>query len=119
MESVIIVLLLAMVFAGTHIGLATLRLRTPLIGSLGEGGFRALSCAIAGSSFAAATPYYAAHRGDGGPGLALGQVAVLRWPLIGLVVLGVVLMVASFATYSGSPYDLDDPHPERPPRGLE
>src|SRR5262249_944089 len=32
---------------------------------------------------------------------------------------GVVLMVATFATYGGSPYDVDRPDASRPPRGLE
>jgi uncharacterized membrane protein len=120
MDPVLGAALLAIVFAGTHVGLATLPIRTRLVARLGEWGFRWLFFAVAAASFGTATAYYAAHRADGAPGPALGTVSPgLRWLLVSMVVAGVTLIVAGIWRYSGSPYDVEHPNPSRQPRGLE
>jgi uncharacterized membrane protein len=111
--------LLGVLFVGTHVGLATRPIRTRLVARFGERGFRTIFFAVAALSFTLLTVYYADHRSAGGAGLALGTSPGIRLGLESVVVLGLTLMVASFATYPGSPYDLDQPGQARPPRGLE
>jgi len=118
MEPALVVAVLWMLFGGTHIGLATRRVRAALVARLGEGGFTALFSAVASVSFAAAIAYYAAHRSEGAPGLALAHVAVFRWTLMALTVTGIVLVSAGSVTYPGSPYDLFA-RTIRAPRGIE
>jgi len=64
MEPALTVAVLWLLFAGTHIGLATRRVRAALVARLGEAGFTALFSTIASASFAAAVAYYAAHRAE-------------------------------------------------------
>ena len=47
MEPALVVAVLWMLFGGTHIGLATRRVRAALVARLGEGGFTALFSAVA------------------------------------------------------------------------
>ncbi len=108
--------LLALLFAGTHIGLATAPLRSRLTDALGEWGFRWLFIAVASVCFTVLIVYYSDHRDEGGLGLALGASPAWRPFLIGLLVTGVTLMVAGFWTYPGGAYSVDRP---RPPQGLE
>jgi uncharacterized membrane protein len=110
---------LALLFAGSHVVLATDPLRSRLVARLGERGFRLVFSAVAAVSFTALVMFYADHRLDGAPGPALGDVPVLGSALRALVVAGVVLMIGAFARYTGSPYDVEGPNPARPARGLE
>jgi uncharacterized membrane protein len=119
MDVVVTMLALVLLFVGTHIGLATEKLRSRLVAALGEWGFLWLYFGIAASTFALATVYYADHRMDGPPGLALGLVPGLREVLITAVVVGITAMVASFWTYDSSPYSLDRRGRATRPRGLE
>ena len=118
MEPALTVAVLWLLFAGTHIGLATRRLRAALVARLGEAGFTALFSVIASASFAAAIAYYAAHRTEGAPGLALANVPALRGALMAVTVTGIVLLSAGSVTYPGSPYDLFA-RTVRAPRGIE
>src|SRR5262245_15989111 len=113
------VVLLALAFVGSHLGLASRPLRSRLVARFGERNFRSIFSGVAAISFALLAVWYADHRTEGPPGLALGADPVLRWPLIAIAVLGVVLIIGGFASYSGGPYDLVDPGTMRPPRGLE
>ena len=113
------VVLLALAFVGSHLGLATHPVRSRLVARFGTRGFRALFSAVAAITFSLLAIWYADHRTQGPPGLGLGADPFLRWPLIAIAVLGVVLIVGGFAGYSGGPYDLVDPGTTRPPRGLE
>jgi len=113
------VVLFAIAFVGSHIGLATQPVRSRLVARFGEWGFRWIFSGMAATSFALLVIWYADHRTEGPAGLALGTYAALRWPLVSMVVLGIVLMAGSFARYSGGPYDLVDPGTSRPARGLE
>lgn len=110
---------LAVLFVVTHVGLAALPVRARLVRAMGETGFGVLFFVVAATSFSALVVFYADHRFMGPPGLALGTSPALRPPLVALVALGVVLMVASFATYGGSPYDVARGRTRRGPRGLE
>jgi uncharacterized membrane protein len=118
MEPAVVVAVLWTVFVGTHIGLATGRVRTALVARLGEGGFHTLFSIVASVAWAALVAYYAAHRFAGTPGLALGRVPVLRWALIAAIVAGVALMVAGLVAYPRMPSALFD-QPIEPPRGIE
>jgi uncharacterized membrane protein len=104
MEATLLIAGLWLVFGGLHLGLATRRVRAALVGCLGEVGFAALYSALAAVSFALAVHAFAAHRLDGPPGPDLAAVPFVRATLIGVAVVGVVLMVASFARYADSPY---------------
>ena len=98
-EPALTLALLASLFVGTHVGLATGRVRAALVARLGDGGFFALYTFVATVSFAAMIGYYAVHRFEGAPGLALGQVAAARWPLMALIVAGVMLTSAGLTVY--------------------
>jgi len=103
METVLGMVALVLVFGGTHVGLATRRVREALVSRLGEFGFGGLYTLVAAVSFSVLTWFYAAHRFDGPPGLALGAVPAFRWPLMAIVVVGIVMMVASLVGYPSSP----------------
>jgi uncharacterized membrane protein len=118
MEPAVGVLLLSLLFAGTHIGLASRRPRTALVARLGEPGFDVVFFLVAAASFTALVRFYALHRFEGAPGLALGAVPAVRWVLVAAVVLGVTLAVAGVAVYSRWPMTPFAPH-VCAPRGLE
>ncbi len=119
MDPLVGTVVLGVLFVGTHVGLAAAPVRSRLVARLGEWGFRWLFFAVAAVTFAALTIWYADHRGAGGPGLALGDIPVLRGPLLVAVAAGVTLMIASLAGYRGSPYEVDAPGASRTPRGLD
>ena len=110
---------LALVFVGSHLGLATGPVRSRLVARFGERGFFAIFSGVAAISFALLAVWYADHRTDGPPGLALGAYPALRWPLVSILVLGLVFIIGGFARYTGGPYDVVDPDASRPPRGIE
>ena len=116
MSSAIIVALLWLLFGGSHVGLAAVRGR--LVTRLGELGFTALFFLVASASFAALVTYYAGHRFEGAPGLALGSSASLRWLLMGVVALGVALTVPGLVRYPEMPSALFG-QPIRSARGIE
>ncbi len=118
MASVLGLTALLLLFGGTHIALATRRVRDGLVSRLGESGFRALFSLIAAVSFSVLVHYYTVHRFDGPPGLALGAVPALRWALMAVVVAGVVLIAASLVVYPRSPMAVFNKTVE-PPRGIE
>ena len=118
MTPVLAVAGLWLLFAATHVGLATGRVRAALVARLGEPGFGALFSVVASVTFAAAVACYAAHRADGPAGPALGGMAAVRWPLIGLIVAGTALVSAGSVGYPGSPYDMFA-RTVRAPRGIE
>src|SRR4030095_16445024 len=108
-----------LVFIATHIGLATQSVRARLVARLGDWGFNLMYSGIAGVCFAAVVSSYAPHRGGGLPGLALGHVVLVRGVLMGVIVLGVVIATASFASYGRSPYAVLSGRAVRGPYGLE
>ena len=119
MDPWIVVALCWLLFVGTHIGLATSRIRTPLVARLGPWGFGHLYSAVAAVSFGLAIHTLAVHQGEGPPGLGLASFAGVRWLSIGLVVSGVALSVASFWSLPASALALLIEGSPRGPRGLE
>jgi len=118
MEPLILTALFWMLFVGLHVGLATRNVRAAFVARFGEAGFTALFSVTASVFFALAVAWYAAHRFEGGPGLALGAVSAVRWALVAVAVAGIVLMTGGSVGYPGSPYDMID-RKARPPRGME
>jgi uncharacterized membrane protein len=118
MEPAAAVTLLWGVFGGLHIGLSAAPIRSRLVAHLGESGFVGVFSLAATVSFAALVRYYATHRWDGVPGLALGGFGPLRWTLIGLVVVGIILIAAGLTVYPRLPSALFG-QPIRAPRGVE
>lgn len=103
-------------FGGTHVLLGGARVRAALVARLGESGFLALFSAVAAVTFGALVTYYAGHRFEGAPGLALGGSPAARGLLMAVVVAGVTL--AFLMDYAKSPTALFNP-PIRAPRGIE
>jgi uncharacterized membrane protein len=103
MQPALVVALLWMVFAGTHIGLASAPLRARLVARLGEMGFTLLFSVIAAAAFAALIAYYAAHRFAGAPGLSAAGLPLLRALLTLLIVAGFMLMVPALLGYPRMP----------------
>lgn len=106
-------------FAGTHIGLSTRRVRAALVSRYGEWGFVAIFSLIAAATFAALIRFYAQHGLDGAAGPAFGRAhELLRVGLLAVAGGGLVLALASLASYPSSPYALGSSS-AREPRGLE
>jgi uncharacterized membrane protein len=118
MSPVLGVLTLWLLFGGTHVVLASGRVRSALVGRLGEWGFMLIFSLVAALSFAALVSYYAAHRFEGPAGPSLGTVPALRWTLLGVVAAGVVLITAALAVYPRSPMALFNER-VRSARGLD
>src|SRR5262245_47460105 len=109
---------LGVAFAATHVGLATRRIRSALVGRLGERGFLAGFSLVASILFALLVHFYAIHRFEGAPGPALGATQPLRAVLVGAIVVGLVLAFAAFPAYPGSTYATGGAGTPAP-RGLE
>ncbi len=116
MNPAVVVAALSLLFGGSHMGLAALRGR--LVARCGEVGFAVLFSAVASVTFAALVTYYAAHRFDGGTGLALGVVPGVRWALMGVTVCGFALCAAALASYARFPTALFA-QPVQRARGIE
>ena len=106
MEPAWTVALLWLLFGGAHIGLATRRVRATLVAALGEWGFMGLFSLVAAVTFTLAVNFYATHRLDGAPGLALGAMPALRGALMAAVVIGVVLWSVALLEYPRGPMAL-------------
>ncbi len=118
MEPALHVSMLWLLFGGTHVGLATRRIRAGLVARFGELGFTLIFSAVAAATYTLLVRFYADHRFEGARGLGLGDVAALRWPLIATIVIGVTLAVAGVLVFPASPMALFS-HRIRSPRGLE
>jgi uncharacterized membrane protein len=118
MDPVIGVVLLSLLFGGTHLLLATRPVRGRLVARFGPYGFAVAYSLVAAATYAAVVHYYAAHRFDGSPGLALGATPA-RGVLIAGVVAGIVLMAATFDVYPRSPMAVFSSRDVGTPYGLE
>jgi uncharacterized membrane protein len=103
MDAVLGTATLWLVMIGTHLGLASRRPREALVGRLGEQGYLTAFSLVAALSFTALVWFYAAHRTEGPPGLALGGVPLLRALLVTLIVAAFALGAASLVVYPRSP----------------
>jgi uncharacterized membrane protein len=108
-----------MIFAVTHIGMASAPVRGPLATKLGEMRFAGLYSAVASVTFALLCYVYS-NASDAGPaGLALGFNPSLRLPLMMLSVLGVVFVVGSLIGYPTGAYAVGRAGKQPEPRGFE
>src|SRR5262249_14725153 len=105
------VALLWLLFAGTHIGLASRPIRTPLARALGEIGFAGVFSVIATVGFAVLVHFYATHRFEGAAGPALGGIPAVRWVLMGVIVVGVALATAGAFVFPSAPMALFHRYP--------
>jgi len=119
MEPWITVALCWLLFVGTHIGLATSRIRTPLVARLGRWGFAHLYSAVAALTFGLAIHALAVHQGEGPAGLSLNRFAGIRGLCIGLIGSGLTLSIASLWFAPASALALLIDGSPREPRGLE
>jgi uncharacterized membrane protein len=118
MKPALMMTLLCTLFVGTHIGLASCRVRAALVTRLGEAGFAVFFSLVAAASFSVLVSFYAAHRSEDIAGLALAGVPAAHALLMSAIVLGAVVVVAGLVSYPASPYDLFHPAIQ-PPRGIE
>ncbi|MBI5506487.1 MAG: hypothetical protein HY899_16975 [Deltaproteobacteria bacterium] len=119
MDPVVSVVLAWLVFAGTHIGMASAPARGPLAARFGDLGFQAVFSLVAALGFALLCYVYALAGNQGPAGLALGASAWLRWPLMAINVLGVVCVFGSLLDYPTSAYALSRAGRKSDPRGFE
>jgi uncharacterized membrane protein len=118
MSALLTVTVLVVLFAGSHVWLASGRVRARLVARFGARGFFFVYSLIAVVLYAVLVNRYAVHRFDGPPGPALGAVPLLRWPLILLVAGGITLAGAGIVAYPRLPSALFD-QPVRTPYGIE
>jgi uncharacterized membrane protein len=118
MSALLTVVVLVGLFAGSHVWLASERVRPRLVARLGERDFFFLYALIAVALYALLVNRYAVHRFDGPPGPALGSVPLLRWPLMALAATGITLAGAGIVAYPRLPSALFD-QPVRTPYGIE
>lgn len=114
MESVALVVLWSLLFGGTHIVMATQRIRAVLVERLGEAGFRLLYSGVAAGTFLMLVRTFALHQHVGPPGIGGFVGPAVRWVLWSVAGLGATLMVAGFVAYPGSPMDLAGSRVRRP-----
>jgi len=108
-----------LLFAGTHIGLASAPVRTRLVQRLGEFGFAGLFSLVAAVAFTLLVHAYAGLRLEGGPGIGLAAVPGAREVLLVLSGLASLLALGALARYAASPYAIYSDHHDGEPRGME
>jgi uncharacterized membrane protein len=90
------IVLLWLAFAGTHLGLASVRVRPRLVGRLGENGYLGLFSLVALGLFVPLVWVYFTHRHAGAWLWAPLRGPVLDWTLYGLMGVAFVMIVSSF-----------------------
>jgi uncharacterized membrane protein len=117
MEPALVIALWWVAFAGTHVGLATMRDR--LAGTLGARGFDVLFSGVAFACFGGLIHAYASRRFAGAPGLGLARLEWLRLVLLAVSFAGAMLAALAFTSYFRSPYALFNDEWTSQPRGVE
>jgi uncharacterized membrane protein len=112
------VVLLWLLFAGTHVGLSITKLRSPLVAKLGEWGFVGVFSLVAISTYALLIHYFAIHRFDGPAGPNLAALPIVGWILYGISSLGTAILAMALFDYPVSPYALAGKHDEYEARGV-
>jgi uncharacterized membrane protein len=120
MSDVLLVASLWLLFGGSHVALATRRVREALASRFGERAFTTGYVLVASSTFAALVAGYSSVRFSEPPGIAMAAVAWARAPLFAAAATGIVFMVAALApsAYWESPAAILQGG-VRQPRGLE
>lgn len=106
MEACLVVVLLWILFGGSHLALAAPRVRAKLVALLGEGGFTAVFSGLAAVLFTLLVTWYVGHRFEGPPGPALGRFAPIRALAILVIGAGFVCGAGGLAGYARSPMAL-------------
>lgn len=104
MDTTVNIVLLWILFAGSHVGLATRRPRTALVAKLGEWGFIGVFSLVAITTYALLIHYFAMHRFDGPAGLGLATLPTLRWLLYAVAGLGAAVFGMALFDYPVSTY---------------
>ena len=118
MQTAVAILLLWLIFAGSHIGLSSRRMRPKLVAALGENGFLAVYSAFSLLVFGSLVTVYAGSR-HGGPLLwSVTPSGLLLWVLYAAMAVAFVLVVASLATPSPSSMSTRFKATPREPRGV-
>ncbi len=121
MDPALTIALYWMLFGGTHLALATGRLRAWLVDRLGAQGFVYAFSLVAAVTYGLLVHAYAGLRFDGAAGLALAAVPLARYVLYGVAFVGVTLAIAGVLVFPASPMappGMVTPGAVRPPRGL-
>lgn len=108
-----------LLFAGTHVGLASGPIRGRLVARLGEQAFQSLFSLVATVTFTVLVTTYAGVADAGPFGPALGRYPLLRTVLVVLSTFGVVCVFGSLLDYPTSAYALSSAGRKREPRGFE
>jgi len=116
MSPALVIAVVWMLFAGTHLGLSSRRVRTALVARLGELGFLGLFYAVASACLTVLVMAYTGQRFDGAPGLALADIPALRWVLWAVSGLGFTLAGPTLLVYPRLPTALFA-QPSWSPRG--
>ncbi len=106
MDATINVVLLWLLFGGSHIALATKRPRAALVKRFGEWGFIGVFSAVAATTYALLIHYFAVHRFDGVASLGFSAIPAARWALFALAVVGAGVMAMALFDYPASAYAL-------------
>ena len=121
MEPTLTIALYWLLFGGTHLVLATGRLRAWLVDRLGAQGFVYAFSLVAVITYGLLVHAYAGLRFDGAAGLALAAVPLARSVLYGISFAGVTLAIAGVLVFPASPMappGMVRPGAVPPPRGL-
>ncbi|MBI2566929.1 MAG: hypothetical protein HYV63_07865 [Candidatus Schekmanbacteria bacterium] len=97
MDATVVMIVLWVLFATSHVGIAASRMRTALIGRFGKLPYLYAYIGLAQVLFAILPIYYATHRFAGPRGPALGELAWVHPILIASIVCGLLLIVGSFS----------------------
>ena len=119
MEPSILIALCWLLFAATHIGLASRRVRPVLVARLGHSTFSNLFSLVAIVTFGLLIHVLAIHQHAGAAAPDLGRFAAVRTLGVGSIVTGVVLMIAAFQSAPASVLALLIPSGVQEPYGLE
>ena len=103
MEPAYVIAVLSLLFVGTHIGLATERVRGALTSRLGADGFLVFYSAVAAITFSVWVAYYATHRFEGAAGPGLGALSATHWSLMVMLFGAFAIMVPGLLAYDRQP----------------
>ena len=121
MESALTIALYWLLFGGSHLALASGRVRAWLVDRLGAQGFVYAFSLVAVVTYGLLVHAYAGLRFEGAAGLALAAVPVARAVLYGVSFAGITLAIAGVLVFPASPMSppgMVRPGAVRPPRGL-
>jgi uncharacterized membrane protein len=111
-----ILIALWIAFAGTHMGMASIRLRPALTGTLGAQGYLGAYSLVAFATFVPIVWYYFAHKHQGPLLWAIPLGPIARWLLYGAMGAAFVLMASAMVKPSPQALGGD---PSQPPTAMQ